>query len=29
MITAQRVYQANSQTIRTQDQILQTITNLR
>ena len=29
MITAQRVYQANAQTIRTQDQILQTITNLR
>jgi len=29
MITAQRVYQANAQTIRTQDQVLQTITNLR
>jgi flagellar hook protein FlgE len=29
MITAQRVYQANAQTVRTQDQILQTITNLR
>jgi flagellar hook protein FlgE len=29
MITAQRVYQANAQTIRTQDQLLQTITNLR
>ncbi len=29
MITAQRVYQANSQTIKTQDQLLQTITNLR
>jgi flagellar hook protein FlgE len=29
MITAQRVYQANAQTIRTQDAILQTITNLR
>jgi flagellar hook protein FlgE len=29
MITAQRVYQANAQTIRTQDQILQTIVNLR
>lgn len=29
MITAQRVYQANSQTIKTQDQILQTIVNLR
>jgi len=29
MITAQRVYQANAQTIKTQDQILQTIVNLR
>jgi flagellar hook protein FlgE len=29
MITAQRVYQANAQTIRTQDQILQTLVNLR
>ncbi len=29
MITAQRVYQANSQTIKTQDQILQTLVNLR
>ncbi|ODT38487.1 MAG: flagellar hook protein FlgE [Lautropia sp. SCN 70-15] len=29
MITAQRVYQANAQTIRTQDQIMQTIVNLR
>ncbi|NJM31727.1 MAG: flagellar hook-basal body complex protein, partial [Limnobacter sp.] len=29
MISAQRVYQANSQTIKTQDQVLQTITNLR
>lgn len=29
MISAQRVYQANSQTIKTQDQLLQTITNLR
>ena len=29
MITAQRIYQANAQTIRTQDQVLQTITNLR
>ena len=28
MITAQRVYQANAQTIKTQDQILQTIVNL-
>jgi len=29
MITAQRVYQANAQTIKAQDQIMQTITNLR
>jgi flagellar hook protein FlgE len=29
MISAQRVYQANSQTIKTQDSIFQTITNLR
>jgi flagellar hook protein FlgE len=29
MITAQRVYQANAQTIKTQDQILNTIVNLR
>ncbi len=29
MITAQRVYQANAQTIKTQDAILQTIVNLR
>lgn len=29
MITAQRVYQANSQTIKTQDQVLQTLVNLR
>ena len=29
MITAQRSYQANAQTIRTQDQVLQTIVNLR
>jgi flagellar hook protein FlgE len=29
MITAQRNYQANAQTIRTQDQIMQTIVNLR
>ena len=29
MITAQRVYQANAQTIKTQDQVMQTITNLR
>jgi flagellar hook protein FlgE len=29
MITAQRYYQANSQTIKTQDQMLQTLVNLR
>lgn len=29
MIQAQRVYQANAQTIKTQDSVLQTITNLR
>jgi flagellar hook protein FlgE len=29
MITAQRVYQANAQTIKTQDQILQTLVNMR
>ena len=29
MITAQRVYQANAQTIKTQDQMLQTMVNLR
>lgn len=29
MITAQRHYQANSQTIKTQDQVLQTLVNLR
>ena len=29
MITAQRVYQANAQTIKTQDQVLQTLVNLR
>ena len=29
MITAQRVYQANAQTIRTQDQVMQTLVNLR
>ena len=29
MITAQRIYQANSQTIKTQDQVLQTLVNLR
>lgn len=29
MITAQRVYQANAQTIKTEDQILQTLVNLR
>jgi len=29
MITAQRVYQGNAQTIKTQDQVLQTLVNLR
>ncbi|MBV8501795.1 MAG: flagellar hook protein FlgE [Paucibacter sp.] len=29
MVTAQRIYQANAQTIKTEDQILQTIVNLR
>jgi flagellar hook protein FlgE len=29
MITAQRTYQANAQTIKTQDQLLQTIVSLR
>ena len=29
MIVAQRSYQANAQTIKTQDQILQAIVNLR
>jgi len=29
MITAQRVYQANAQTIKTQDAVLQTLVNLR
>lgn len=29
MMTAQRVYQANAQTVKTQDQVLQTIVNLR
>jgi flagellar hook protein FlgE len=29
MIVAQRVYQANAQTIKTQDALLQTIANLR
>jgi flagellar hook protein FlgE len=29
MITQQRVYQANAQTIKTQDSILQTLVNLR
>jgi flagellar hook protein FlgE len=29
MITAQRVYQANAQTIKTQDQIMQTLVNMR
>ncbi|MEP6970076.1 MAG: flagellar basal body rod C-terminal domain-containing protein, partial [Betaproteobacteria bacterium] len=29
MITAQRTYQANAQTIKTQDQVLSTLTQLR
>ena len=29
MITAQRYYQANAQTIKTEDQVLQTLVNLR
>ncbi|MBI3055413.1 MAG: flagellar hook-basal body complex protein, partial [Betaproteobacteria bacterium] len=29
MITAQRVYQANAQSIKTQDQVLQTLVNLK
>jgi len=29
MIVAQRSYQANAQTIRTQDQMMQTLVNLR
>ena len=29
MMTAQRNYQANAQTIKTQDQVLQTLVNLR
>jgi flagellar hook protein FlgE len=29
MITAQRTYQANAQTIKTQDQVMQTLVNLR
>jgi flagellar hook protein FlgE len=29
MITAQRIYQANAQSIKTQDQVLQTLVNLR
>ena len=29
MITAQRIYQANAQTIKTQDSVLQTLVNLR
>ena len=29
MMTAQRIYQANAQTIKTQDQVLQTLVNLR
>jgi flagellar hook protein FlgE len=29
MITAQRTYQANAQTIKTMDQVMQTLVNLR
>jgi flagellar hook protein FlgE len=29
MITAQRVYQANAQTIKTQDSVLQTLVSMR
>jgi len=29
MITAQRVYQANAQTIKTQDSLMQTLVNMR
>nr|WP_310732195.1 flagellar basal body rod C-terminal domain-containing protein [Methylibium sp. T29-B] len=29
MITAQRVYQANAQTVKTQDSMMQTLVNLR
>jgi flagellar hook protein FlgE len=29
MITAQRFYQANAQSIKTQDEVLQTLVNLR
>jgi flagellar hook protein FlgE len=29
MITAQRTYQANAQTIKTEDQVMQTLVNLR
>ena len=29
MMMAQRIYQANSQTIKTQDQVMQTLVNLR
>ena len=29
MMTAQRAYQANAQTIKTQDQAMQTLVNLR
>jgi flagellar hook protein FlgE len=29
MITAQRVYQANAETVKTQDQVQQTLMNLR
>ena len=29
MITAQRVYQANAQTIKTQDDVMQTLVNIK
>jgi flagellar hook protein FlgE len=29
MITAQRIYQANAQSIKTQDEVMQTLVNLR
>jgi flagellar hook protein FlgE len=29
MITAQRAYQANAQTIKTEDQVMQTLVNLK
>jgi flagellar hook protein FlgE len=29
MMTAQRIYQANAQTVKTEDQVLNTLVNLR